>query len=431
MKKILLLTSFITASCLYAQEEAPEISGQDYNKWSIEVAGGLHKPVDPFAEGHWTDDAPSFGQFSVGTRYMMNNRFGMKLDFGMNMLKEGESKDQGMSPAFKTRYYRADLQGVANLGAIFNFSSWTNTIGLLMHAGIGYSEMHVKEPIEKDATDHMLNVIYGFTPQIKLGSRLAFNIDVSMIHNVRQHHTWDGTANSGTAERAFNGKVLNVSAGLTLYLGKHDIHADWVPDSFGLDAAAGDLEARVAKIETDLIDSDQDGVPDYLDREPNTPSGVAVDSKGYAVDLNNNGIPDELESTLDQRYSRKGEAVTISGGEIVKKLIDEGYVNVYFQFDSTRPETYSLEAINYLIKYMAEHPSAKAELVGYADELGNADYNQTLSANRAQAVYNILIATGVSPDRLTHRGAGVNSSVDKDSAPARQLVRCVTFRLQD
>ena len=430
MKKILLITSLITASCLYAQDDF----SQDYNKWSIELAGGFHKPGEPFSPGYHTDDAPSLGQFSLGARYMLNNRFGMKMDVGVNLAKEGDSRDVGMSLPFKTNYYRADLQGVANLGSIFNFHTWTNTIGLLLHTGIGYSEMHVKEPIEKKFTDHMLNAMYGLTPQIRLGNRVAFNIDVSMIHNIRQHYTWDGTTTAGTAERGFNGKVINLSAGLTVYLGSHDIHADWVPDSYGFDGLAADLEERVAKIETDMIDSDQDGVPDYLDREPNTPSGVAVDTKGRAVDLNQNGIPDEMESVLDERYSRKGEvtqAPEVSAGNIIKKLIDEGYVKVYFQFDSAKPEAYSLDAINYLIKYMADHPTANAELVGYSDELGSTDYNQTLSERRALAVYNILVATGVSGDRLTHKGAGVDSSVDKGSSPARQLVRCVTFSVTD
>jgi OOP family OmpA-OmpF porin len=37
------------------------------------------------------------------------------------------------------KYYRADLQAVANLGRIMNFETWTNTIGLLGHAGFGLS----------------------------------------------------------------------------------------------------------------------------------------------------------------------------------------------------------------------------------------------------------------------------------------------------
>src|SRR5690606_16754353 len=159
------------------------------------------------------------------------------------------------------------------------------------------------------------------------------------------------------------------------------------------------------------IDSDQDGVPDYLDREPNTPSGVAVDSKGRAIDKNNNGIPDELESALSQMYVKKGDESTTNTGSI-KSILDEGYVNVYFQFNSDKPETYSLEAINYLGTYMKQNPSAKAELIGYADEVGNPGYNQKLSEKRAKRVYDILVATGISADRLTYTGGGEDTSVD-------------------
>ena len=87
-------------------------------------------------------------------------------------------------------------------------------------------------------------------------------------------------------------------------------------------------------------------------------------------------------------------------GLSIKDLISNGYVNVYFKFNSTQPETYSLEAVNYLVKYMNENSSANAELIGYADEIGNADYNLQLSEKRAKKVYDILIASGVSADRF-------------------------------
>jgi OOP family OmpA-OmpF porin len=43
-----------------------------------------------------------------------------------------------------------------------------------------------------------------------------------------------------------------------------------------------------------LIDTDQDGVADYLDLEKTV--SVMVDSKGRAIDLNNNNVPDELRT---------------------------------------------------------------------------------------------------------------------------------------
>src|SRR5690554_1055883 len=162
MKKILLITSMMAASCLFVQEA----SAQDYNKWSIEAAGGMHKPVRPMAKGYYTD-TPSFAQFSLGTRYMFNNRFGLKLDLGYNSFKEGDG-----SSAYKSNYYRGTLQGVANLGSILKFETWTNSLGVLLHAGAGYSQLKPKEPIDRANTDQMLNFIAGITPQVKLGNRV-------------------------------------------------------------------------------------------------------------------------------------------------------------------------------------------------------------------------------------------------------------------
>lgn len=419
MKKLILFTFLVTISISQAQEEL----NLDYNKWSLEIGGGFHKPTKPFANGYFTD-TPSFGQFSLGTRYMFNDRFGLKLDFGYHTLKEGKS-----SLPFQGNYYRGSLQGVANLGSILRFEGWTNTIGLLAHAGGGYSMLSPQKPMELDKNDGMIHLIFGVSPQIRLGNRVAFTTDVSLIGHVGQNHTWDGTESS--VIRGFDGMLMNFSAGFTFYLGKNEKHADWFTRKEMLNDILDNFEERISKIETDLIDSDQDGVPDYLDREPNTPSGVTVDTKGRAIDLNKNGIPDEMEAGLDARYLKKEEAAALAGGKTtVEELLNKGYVNVYFQFNSDKPETYSLDAINYLVKYMKDHPSANAELIGFADEIGSPEYNQALSERRAKRVYDILLATGVSADRLTYRGGGEDTSVDKGSSPARQLVRRVTFRLK-
>ncbi len=420
MKKIILITSLLITSIVVGQEGL----NQDYNRWSIEVAGGLHKPARPFADGYFTA-SPSFGQFSLGTRYMFNNYFGAKLDVGYSMLKEGDR-----SLPFKTTYLRSSLQGVINLGSILKFDTWTNSLGVLVHAGAGYSRLDAKEPVDRNATDEMLNVIAGISPQLKLGEKMALTTDVSLIGNTRQDYSWDGTGITG--RRGWNGYMMNFSIGLNFYLGKNEKHADWSSEASMIGERLAEQETRIAKLETDLIDSDQDGVPDYLDREPNTPSGVTVDSKGRAIDKNKNGIPDELESSLERLYVKKGEEVPGKDGSSVsvRNLLDNGYVNVYFQFNSDKPETYSLEAINYLVKYMTENPSANAELIGYADEVGNPAYNQALSERRAKRVYEILIATGISESRLSYSGGGEDTSVNKESSAARQLVRRVTFKLK-
>lgn len=419
--RLFLLTNLVCLSFAIAQ---------DYNRWSIEFGGGMHKPTRNFSTGFYTEH-PAFGFGEVGVRYMFNEKFGLKADFGYHQIE-----DSGDSQPFETTYIRTSLQGVANLGNIFNFRSWTQRINLLAHAGLGYSVNSPDKPIDR-GNDEMLNFMAGLTPQFKLSNRLALYGDLSVIGHARAQLPWDGATNiSPTSRSGLDGVLINYSIGLNISLGKADTHADWYSEESDLQQQLQEAQQRVEKLESDLIDSDMDGVPDYLDREPNTTSGVAVDSKGVAIDRNNNGIPDELEGSLDNRYASKDKVESISssssasGVSTVKDLLNKGYLNVYFRFNSDRPELSSMETVNIIKQYMKENPSASAELIGYADELGDASYNKQLSERRAKFIYDVLIASGIDASRLSYSGGGVDASVDKSSPYARQLVRRVTFRIK-
>ena len=420
-----------TVLCLLIAFGAIAVQAQDeknYNRWSIELEGGMHKPATPFSPGYYTS-TPSLWQGGLGFRYMFNDKFGAKLDFGYNSI---ESADNSME--FKSEYFRTSLQGVINMGSVLNFRNWTNTFNFLVHGGMGYSANKPSEPNEFSNPDQMLNMIFGITPQIRLGNKIALTGDLSFIGHVRHSATWDGaqplnTVVSNNQLRGLNGYMVNASIGLTLYLGSKDIHADWYSEDDEIYSYIDELERRISKIETDMIDSDQDGVPDYLDREPNTPPGAVVDSKGRAVDTTGSGIPDYMEAALDKRYATKADLENAQGGLDMQKLINEGYVNVYFRFNSDIPEVYSLNAVNYLITYMKQNPSARAELIGFTDEIGDPAYNQQLSERRANKVKELMVAAGIDGDRLTTRGSGEDDSVNRDSSQARQLVRRVTFRL--
>jgi OmpA-OmpF porin, OOP family len=421
-KTVLCLLIAMGAMTLQAQEE------KNYNQWSIELEGGVHKPATPFTQGYYTS-TPSFWQGGLGIRYMFNEKFGTKLGFGYNSI---ENADNSME--FKSEYFRANLQGVVNMGSVLNFRNWTNSLNFLVHGGFGYSANKPSEPREFSSADQMLNVMFGLTPQLRLGNRVALTGDLSFIGHVRHSQTWDGaeplnSSLNNNQIRGLNGYMVNASIGLTLYLGSKEVHADWYSEEDELYSYMYELEQRIAKIETDMIDSDQDGVPDYLDREPNTTPGAVVDTKGRAVDTNNSGIPDHMEAALDRRYASKADLEKAEGGLDMQKLINEGYVNVYFRFNSDQPEIYSLNAVNYLVTYMRQNPSARAELIGFTDEIGNPEYNQQLSERRANKVKELMVAAGIDGDRLTTRGGGEDDSVNKDSSQARQLVRRVTFRL--
>lgn len=419
MKKILLtLTSVLALSSAYAQtEEKANVNTSDYNKWSIEVAGGVNKFQRPATSGYYTS-TPSFYNADLGVRYMFNNKFGLKLDAGYYNFTEKDG-----SLPFESHYYRANLQAVANLGRIMNFETWTNTFGLLGHTGFGYGQLKSEG---KPFTDKMLNFMAGVTGQVRLGNRVALTGDFSTILNAQQDMAFDG--NSSIAGRGFQGMMFQGTVGLTFYLGGAQKHADWYAMDSMLQQKIDELEGRLATIETGLTDSDQDGIADMFDAEPNSMAGVAVDSKGRTIDRNNNGIADELETYFDNKYGTASGST--ASGASVEALINDGYVNVYFDFNSTKPTAESVSGINFLVKYLNANPSASADVIGYADEIGDAQYNKTLSQKRAESVKQILVDSGINASRLNIVANGEDASVNKSSKEARQIVRRVTFKIK-
>ena len=415
MKKIVMTLAF-ALSLTYANAQTEE-SATNYNKWSIELGGGFTKVQRPLSTGYSTD-TPSPWVGEIGVRYMLNSKFGLKLDYGYNSFTNGDK-----SINFDSKYQRLDLQGVANLGRIMNFETWTNTIGILGHAGFGVAQLEDQNSAIKD---RMGNFIAGITGQIKLTNRLVLTGDFTTIVNARQDYTFDAaTAHNG---RGFSGVLFNGTVGLTVYLGKNEKHADWVIDN---GSEIDDLRKRITDIETSMLDTDKDGVPDYLDEEPNTISGVMVNTKGKSIDLNNNNVPDELESYLLKTYGSNTDKSPILGNnELIKNLINGGYVCTYFDFGKSTPTNVSTEGIDFILNYLRNNPNASVDIIGHADEIGKSAYNDKLAASRANNVKDVLVKAKINPSRLNIVSAGEDTSVEKDSDAARKLVRKVTFRVK-
>jgi OOP family OmpA-OmpF porin len=416
MKKKLSFLSLLLSLAATAQDVSTIPSSVDktaYNKWSVELNGGISNPIGAVTPGY---NAPWSPHVDLGVRYMSNPKFGWKLDFEYDKFSEGKN-----SKSFESNYLRTSLQAVINLGRALNFETFTNTFGVLIHGGAGVSQLSASNSFFNDE-DYMINGILGLTGQAKLSNRIALTLDLSGIIHAEQGINFDGM--SVVSNGAFDGLLINATAGLTFYLGKNEKHADWV----GEKVISDDLERRVALLETSLLDSDKDGVADLYDLEPNSIAGVAVNTKGQSIDNNKNGVPDELESYLDKTYAKKGGVVPTN--DIIEELINGGYVNVYFDFNSEKPTNASLRGVAFLVKYLQSNPSKSADIIGYADEIGSSGYNTELSRKRGEAVKQIAVNSGIDASRLSVIANGEDTSVNKDSNEARQIVRRVSFKVK-
>jgi len=390
MKKKFLLIAVIAFACTWAYGQESSESGAKFNKWSIDAGIGLTKPYRNFSSGYWSP-TPGFLATEIGARYMMSETFGLKMDFGYNQFQEAEE-----SMPFKTNSYRVDLQGVLNLGRIAKFETWTNKFGLLAHAGVGIGILDYTLTGWSD--DYVGNVMGGLTAQIKLSDRVALNFDGTAITNVRQQGGFEGGAgNAYDAGLYFNGTV-----GLSFYLGKAKTHADWclrdVEKFNAIDSKIAALDKRVKAVE---------------------------DSYAPKADLaKTQGDVEKLTKRVDALENAEPAA---NYDDFVKQLVNDGYINVYFDFNSSKVQGTSSSAVSFMKAYLTKNAGAKVEILGYADELGTDAYNGKLSQKRADAVVKLLTEAGIDAARLTATGKGEDTSVDKSSAQARQLARRATF----
>lgn len=406
-----------------AQTETEKSTETGYNKWSIEVNAGVNKATGLFSDGYFPATGSPFN-VDFGARYMFNNKFGLKTDFGFYSFESYRK-----SLPFKSEYRRANIQGVLNFARIMNFEQFTKHFNILFHTGVGFG---INRGSENPYDDRVANIIVGLGGQYKLSNKMAVNFDVTSITNFSQNRTFDGKTTvphrDGLAGGIFSGTI-----GLTYYLGKNAEHADWYFETDKDKEEIATLKKKLADVETLMNDSDKDGVQDYLDTEPNTMPGVAVNSKGIAIDKNNNKVPDEIESYLAKTYGdgkSDNSNTYVANTLLVKNLINEGYIAAYFDYNKSEPTNVSSNGIDQILTYLRNNPTATVEISGHADELGKSEYNKKLSDARAASVKSVLIKAKIAESRLFIVPVGEDASVSSDSELARKLVRRVTFKVK-
>lgn len=438
------LLAFAQVSAQTEDPEAKEVSVEDmYNKWTIEAGVGQARGMRPYTEGYYSSNPNSvlgsirLNTYNLGVRYMISPKFGFKLDGSFDKF---ENNDDTESKPFEVNQLRFHLQGVVNASRLLNLEEVISRFGLLAHGGLAYSRITpqletgidpVGGPSNEGRTENNIGLVFGITPQFRVLKKLAIYLDVSTVYNFRQHFAWDGHYSKD--DNNLQGQMLTGTLGLSYSLGKNELHGDWgvIEDKQEDEIAA--LDKRIGDLETMMNDADKDGVPDYLDVENNSIPGVAVDTKGRMVDLNQNGVPDELEKYINTSVKEGAQqAVTdaTKNGEVVKQLINDGYIAVFFDFGSVKPTPASTQNVAFILNYMRNNPSATADITGYADEIGSTEFNNTLSGKRANYIRDVLIKAGIDASRLSIVPAGEDTTVDKDSDMARRLVRKAIFHIK-
>jgi OmpA-OmpF porin, OOP family len=171
------------------------------------------------------------------------------------------------------------------------------------------------------------------------------------------------------------------------------------------------------------LDSDHDGVPDYLDKCPNTPAGVQVDASGCPLDSDHDGVPDYLDKCPN---TAPGVQVDKDGCPIkkeikkevvtkIEKLVLNGNTNFEFNKADLLPNAYTMLAP--LVATMKKDSTLRFKVIGYTDAIGSDSYNLDLSRRRAQAVVDYLVSQGIASSRFEVIGMGKANPVATNSTP--------------
>jgi outer membrane protein OmpA-like peptidoglycan-associated protein len=156
------------------------------------------------------------------------------------------------------------------------------------------------------------------------------------------------------------------------------------------------------------------------------PSGknyaFVVKAKGYLFYSENIDIRNHAE------YQEIYKDILMNNAEVAGSKVVLN--NIFFKSGSANFSEASIMEFNRLIAMLNEHPKLRIEVSGHTDNVGSAEFNYKLSRERAKAVVDYLIKSGISADRLTYVGYGFDQPVASNAtAEGRMANRRTEFEV--
>lgn len=151
----------------------------------------------------------------------------------------------------------------------------------------------------------------------------------------------------------------------------------------------------------------------------NAVSGLYVEKKGFLPKIYN-VERDKIQNVKDLKV----ELIPVASGEAFV------FENVFFDFDKFDLKPESLTSLHRLKKFLLENANVNILISGHTDNVGNENYNQTLSLQRAKSVQGFLVRSGLHPGRVMVEGKGDKEPLVPNSSPENQaLNRRITIKI--
>ena len=215
-------------------------------------------------------------------------------------------------------------------------------------------------------------------------------------------------------------KFKFISVGIAYKFGNHDYDNEWESP---IDGLKEDVTTLFVKIDGFTEDSDNDGVSDAFDKNPNTPLGVAVDGAGIALDVDMDNVPDYRDA---DPFSNRGAQVDVNGVELdddkdgvpnskdlesntpIGVMVNQFGINIsnttyinaggmiyfpsiYFNSGSAIVGSSNDNRIATIALMLKNNPDVNLNVIGHTDNVGSLRFNQKLGLKRANTVVNYLV----------------------------------------
>ncbi|MDD4214771.1 MAG: OmpA family protein [Bacteroidales bacterium] len=307
-----------------------------------------------------------------------NDRWGIPINLGKPVNTKGNEKTPFLHTDNQTLYYSTDSDELPGLGGFDIFFSRINADGSWgKPVNIGY-------PINSDSDDAgffvSLDGKTGYFSSNKLkgvGGWDVYSFDLYADARPEEMKIIKGDVKEETTEKPVNARIeiKNVETKKITEI--------------PVDSSTGNYIFAISKKN------------DYI---------MTVKKENYAYE--SKLIP--AEDTV------KSEPVSEVHFEIKPIEVGKSYKlnDIYFESNSYELNHDSEAILDGFLEFLNENPKIKAAIHGHTDNIGNDDDNTILSDNRSKSVYNYLINSGMSPERLSYKGFGENKPVANNDTEA-------------
>jgi outer membrane protein OmpA-like peptidoglycan-associated protein len=247
MKKLLLLICIASAFNTNAQTAD--------KKWNIGIHAGVSQYNGDLGNDFYSTNMHAYGVGGISISRYLGEHFA--LDFISHKGRIGIDR-----PVPEASFRSSFTSLLMNLR--FNFFNSNAVINPYLFVGGGGILFDKNIDLGKDNIARKMDFAapaFGGGINIKMGPVVTFNIQETFINS-------NSDSRDGNSISKGNDMYLFHTAGLTFSIGKKK-------------------------------DSDKDGVADRNDKCPNTPAGLAVDSKGCPLDRDKDGVADYLDACPD------------------------------------------------------------------------------------------------------------------------------------